>query len=157
MNIYDSTFYIFGISVHTITVLILFTTFFFCILKTKQNGIKSLIFSSFALLFCVHFYEFLHGCFGLIYTGHTSETTFTFNLPFALFGLIMLIIFHKINFGLPQLFFFTLALMSMFTLGEVGFFLNFTKSIWWVISKISLSLLSYSLLKGDKKRSNPHV
>jgi hypothetical protein len=149
--------WLFGISFHATTFIILCLTFITNItLKIRQDmDLPHTLVHSIALVtFTIHFYESIHAIAEFVYTDHLSSSILVLNIPVTIATFIILYWIQK-PVPRPLLLLLSLPLVPtiFIVMGYCDFFtLGFPKTNAWVVSKILVSLVTISFF-GVRDRS----
>ena len=143
--IFDHKLWLFGVSFHTWTFVVLLGTLIIDFIFKRKQGMKThlaLVHATALTTFSIHFYEILHSGAETYFTGFQSPSMWIVNLPLALIALGIL---FYLEFPNPRLVstgcFLWFALIMLHFMGEFGFFsLGFPKTVEWAFSKVSVSL-----------------
>jgi len=153
--IFDHRLWLFGVSFHTWTFLVLLGTLAFDFLYKRKQGMPghiALVHATALTTFTIHFYEIMHSNDERVFTGFQSPSMLIVNIPLALVALGVLCYIERPKpnkMTLPSL----LVMLFFFTgMGVSGFFTSgFPKTWLWALSKLAASISTGLIFipKGD--------
>lgn len=150
MDPFNHVIWIGATSVHSFTVLVLLFSAIldFYWFKFSPWG---LVHAGALTMFSIHFYESLHGLFEYVFMGFLSSSVYLMNIPFSMFGVVLLNMIHKTRPDGYYRLIFSFAILSTFLyLGWSGFYEGYGKTVWWAISKVWVSVWALTCYGGYK-------
>lgn len=155
--IFDHKLWLFGVSFHIWTFIVLLGTLVVDFLVKRRQGMPghiALVHGTALTTFTIHFYEIAHSGAEKYFTGFQSPSMWVVNFPFALVALSVLFYLETPQVSLSSLCCLVLTGLLFQKMGVTGFFSSgFPKNVWWAGSKAVTSLLTVSLFTFNGGKS----
>jgi len=149
--------WLFGVSFHTWTFVVLLATIGIDFICKRRQGMPThfaLVHATALMTFTTHFYEIAHSGAEKYFTGFQSLSTWNLNFPTAIIAAGVLIYLELPKIGWGTAISCLLPAIPLHYMGITGFFISgFPKTWMWALSKVVVSISTLIVFgpKGNVK------